>query len=220
MTAIINSRQLHNLSTSCLQLSQLSHAVNSVDSWNKLSTVFTTETSAWQLWQLLQAFHIFESFVRLLEAKKSYLISFLISKGQIIKASTRLRVSEWASHWHGYTMIWPGFDNKQNCAPCTLQRGQVEYKEGHEKGEEGKSQADHWNLNKVGQGGQWNLNNAKKVKVYFKYLSETNAPKENETWRLNFPIDTETLGDILFISSSTSALCVYPHWKAALRNFG
>ena len=53
-------------------------------------------------------------------------------------------------------MTWPGADNKQNCAPCTLQRGQVEYEEGDEKGEEGKSQADHWNLNTLGEAGQWN----------------------------------------------------------------
>ena len=53
-------------------------------------------------------------------------------------------------------MTWPGFDDKQNCAPCTLQRGQVEYEEGDEKGEEGKSQADHWNLNTLGEAGQWN----------------------------------------------------------------
>ena len=180
------------------------------------STALIAETSCQQFSLLKQALDSYDSCYKLSISLRALSNCWQ----QIIKASTRLRVSEWASHWHGYTMIWPGFDNKQNCAPCTLQRGQVEYKEGHEKGEEGKSQADHWNLNKVGQGGQWNLNNAKKVKVYFKYLSETNAPKENETWRLNFPIDTETLGDILFISSSTSALCVYPHWKAALRNFG
>ena len=88
-------------------------------------------------------------------------------------------------------MTWPGADNKQNCAPCTLQRGQVEYEEGDEKGEERKSQADHWNLNTVGQAGQW-----KPLK-----FGQADNWNLNTDWSLR-----ETLGDILIISSSTSTV--------------
>ena len=107
MTAATNCRQLWQLLQTLDSFITCRQAVCSFHSSHMQSTALIAETSCQQFSLLkqaldnydsclavLQAFHIFESFVKLLAAKKSYLIRLLISKGQIIKASTRLRVSE------------------------------------------------------------------------------------------------------------------------------
>ena len=130
-----------------------------------------------------------------------------------MKSATRPRASELGSQWHGKTMIWFGSDNKQNCAPCTLQRGQVEYEQGDEKGEEGESQANHWNLNTVGQAGQWKWNLGRHPLHFFLHQWSTFEVL------LNYKLvtESETLGDILFISSSTSGEVLLNYYEKILR---